>query len=69
MSRDLRLVGVIDAHLVAQVDAAAAFDTLEDVVRWPSGMIAEVVVQDEYTHDVIVRVASHGEAHLVFDTT
>jgi short subunit fatty acids transporter len=45
--------------------------TLEDVVRWglglaPPVMIADVVVQDEYTHDVVVPVAA---AYLVYDTT
>jgi hypothetical protein len=46
--------------------------TLEDVVRWglgqrPPRMIESVVVQDEYTHDVVLR---HGEGvYLVYDTT
>jgi len=69
VTRDLRTVGVIDAHLVGSVIAATSFDTLEELVRWPLGMIQDVVIQDEYTHDVIVRIASHVSAHLVFDTT
>lgn len=69
MARDLRTVGVIDARVVNAASAATSFDTLEDVVRWPLGMIAGVVIQDEYTHDVIVRITSHDHAHLVFDTT
>lgn len=41
--------------------------TLEDVVRRPDLALIEVIVQDEYTHDVIVR---RGDArYLVFDTT
>ncbi|MGE0395492.1 MAG: hypothetical protein AB7T06_02115 [Kofleriaceae bacterium] len=69
MTRELRTVGVIDAHLVDSLAAATSFDTLEDLVRWPLGMIADVVIQDEFTHDVIVRITSHACAHLVFDTT
>ena len=38
---------------------AAAHATLEDVVRWglsqtPPQLVADVVVQDEYTHDVVL---------------
>jgi hypothetical protein len=45
--------------------------TLEDLVRLlgavqPRAALEEVVTQDEYTHDVIVRWAPH---YLVFDTT
>ena len=69
MTRDLRTVGVIDAHLLGTLTAATSFDTLEDLVRWPLGLIAEVVVQDEYTHDVIVGITSQPSVHLVFDTT
>jgi hypothetical protein len=42
------------------------FRTLEDVVRWRGGEIVDVVVQDEYTHDVIVVT---GAGFVVFDTT
>ena len=47
-----------------------AFATLGDVLfyglprQWD---VVEVVVQDEYTHDVIVATPSSG--YLVFDTT
>ncbi len=46
--------------------------TLHDVVRWafsqrPPCDVAEVVVQDEYTHDVVVPWAAG--LVLVFDTT
>ena len=46
--------------------------TLEEVVRWglgrsPARMIESVVVQDEYTHDVVLRYADG--VYLVYDTT
>lgn len=46
--------------------------TLEDVVRWglgqvPARLVARVVVQDEYTHDVVVQHASG--VWLVYDST
>ena len=46
--------------------------TLEQVVRWgasqsPPLEIVSIVVQDEYTHDVVMRY--QGERHLVFDST
>jgi hypothetical protein len=42
------------------------FETLEDVLR--AGIaIVDVVVQDEFTHDVIARDPRGG--YLVFDTT
>jgi len=43
-------------------------DTLEDVLAWGSARgfdVVEVIVQDEYTHDVVVR----GDVYYVFDTT
>lgn len=57
------------------VDAVAetvTFQTLEQVFRWAVGrddrlLPGDVVIQDEYTHDVIF-VASDGSA-LVFDAT
>jgi hypothetical protein len=62
----LRAVGAADAHALGD---AARLATLEDVLAWalPLGHeVAEVIVQDEYTHDVVVRAAA---AYLVFDTT
>ena len=45
--------------------ARSVYETLEDVVR--AGLdIVDIVVQDEYTHDVIAR---RGAEYLVFDTT
>jgi hypothetical protein len=43
--------------------------TLEDVLGWcraTGGNIVDVVVQDEFTHDVIVE---EPQGFLVFDTT
>ena len=47
-------------------------ETLEEVVRWGLALptkrvILEVVVQDEYTHDVVIEWEMG--LHLVFDTT
>jgi hypothetical protein len=49
----------------------AGHRTLEEVVRWglahsPPLQVAEVVVQDEFTHDVVMP---WGELFLVYDTT
>jgi hypothetical protein len=46
--------------------------TLEDVVRWglsltPVRLVADVVVQDEYTHDVVI--AHPAGVYLVYDAT
>jgi len=46
--------------------------TLEDVVRWglaltPPRLIADVVVQDEYNHDVVLE--HPAGVYLVYDTT
>jgi hypothetical protein len=45
--------------------------SLEQVVRWafsrtPRSEVADVVVQDEYTHDVVIPWQG---VHLAFDTT
>ena len=43
--------------------------TLEDVLAWALaqyGELVDVIVQDEYTHDVIVRIRDGWQ---VFDTT
>jgi hypothetical protein len=40
--------------------------TLEALVRRPDLMIIDVIVQDEYTHDV---VATDGTRFLVYDST
>ena len=46
--------------------------TLEDVVRCvllAGGALCDVVVQDEYTHDVVVRPTATSSHFLVYDTT
>lgn len=61
----LRVVGAVASEHVARLAHASGLETLEDVLRW-GGDVREVLVQDEYTHDVIVAA---GPAFLVFDTT
>ena len=50
----------------------AAEPTLADVLAGaraarPPRVVAEIVTQDEYTHDVVVSL--HGDRWLVYDTT
>ncbi len=54
----------------------AGLRTLQEVLSWgfsrsPAWEVVEVVVQDEYCHDVVIRGPLHGEAqlYLCFDTT
>ncbi len=54
------------------LSVASRHRTLEEVVRWslalvPPRMIARVVIQDEYTHDVVLPY-DEG-VYLVYDTT
>jgi hypothetical protein len=65
--RMLRVVGAVAPEVAARLASATVLDTLEDVLRAHHD-IAEVVVQDEYCHDVVVPVAG-GSSFLVFDTT
>ncbi|MBI5512155.1 MAG: hypothetical protein HY909_00215 [Deltaproteobacteria bacterium] len=56
-----RLAHLLDAH-----------HTLEDVLRWglaqePPRLVEDVVVQDEYTHDVVVPW--EAGRYLVYDCT
>ena len=71
MTHALRIVGdgLARAEL-ARAQLATRLATLEDVLRvgfgeQPAWEIVEVIVQDEFTHDVVVR----GPGYLVFDTT
>lgn len=46
--------------------------TLADVLAWaptqaPARSVAEIVTQDEYTHDVVLEAS--GRRYLAFDTT
>jgi hypothetical protein len=66
------LANVPPATLSAIEAVVSGHKTLEDVVRWglaltPPRLVERVVVQDEYTHDVVLR---WGEGvYLVYDTT
>lgn len=45
--------------------------TLEDILSWCRAQgheLAEIVVQDEYTHDVVIK-AKVAPSFVVFDTT
>ena len=63
----------IDTSIAEAIEAAVSRQqTLEDVVRWgllhtPPLLIADIVVQDEYTHDVVLPY--RGGVYLVYDTT
>lgn len=62
----IRSVGTSDA---APFSSAERLATLEEVLAWCTARkadLVEVIVQDEFTHDVIVRAAP---GFLVFDTT
>lgn len=73
VTRELRIVSAgMAPELIARLSAAVRLHTLEDVLRFgftqrPAWEIADVIVQDEFTHDVIVEGPS--PAFLVFDTT
>jgi hypothetical protein len=67
MTRELRVVGDAARIDVARCAGATRLDTLEDVLHW-GGHVVDVVVQDEFTHDVIAVIGSGG-GFLVFDTT
>ena len=59
--REVRVIGSAPA-----IALAGKLDTLEDVLRTGWDLL-DVIVQDEYTHDVIVRGPQAG--YIVFDTT
>jgi hypothetical protein len=70
VTRELRAASEIAPERAALVAHASQFATLEDVLAY--GLVrhwdvTEVIVQDEYTHDVIV--ATPHALTLVFDTT
>ena len=41
--------------------------TLEEVLRWGGAALVEIITQDEYTHDVVLRW--DDGVFLVYDTT
>ena len=73
MVRELRIVSAgLAPELVERAQAATRLVTLGDALRFgfaqrPPWELVEVIVQDEFTHDVIV--AGPAPAFLVFDTT
>lgn len=73
VASELRIVGDgLGPDMPARVAGATRLGTLEDVLRvgfaqHPPWELVDVIVQDEYTHDVIVR--GPAPAFLVFDTT
>lgn len=58
-------VGLTPLQHQALYSVLASHHILQDVVRWR--MVADVVVQDEYTHDVVVPW--DDGLFLVYDTT
>jgi hypothetical protein len=59
-------------EVIARAALATRLATLEEVLRFgfaqrPSWKLADVIAQDEYTHDVVVE--GPAPAFLVFDTT
>lgn len=65
-------VGLPPERLAAIRSVLTSQATLADVVRWsaraaPPRRLVDVIVQDEYTHDVVL---DHGDGlFLVYDTT
>lgn len=66
-------VGRVPSELLNQLASElASLFTLADVLGWarratPARQVAEIVTQDEYTHDIVLPLdASH---HLVFEAT
>lgn len=61
------------AHVCTSIEHLfASQKTLEDVVRWgltqsPIQLVKDVIVQDEYTHDVVLF--HPGGVWLVYDVT
>lgn len=73
MAIPVAAVAPVTTDALESIEAAVSSQqTLEDVVRWgllhkPPLLIADVVVQDEYTHDVVLPYRSG--LFLVYDTT
>ena len=63
---------ITDEQARRLVEQVQRLETLEEVIRWglqqpTERTILEVIVQDEYCHDVVMEWESG--LHLVFDTT
>ena len=69
----VRAAGPIAADVVARAASELQnLPTLADVLAWaraqsPPRMVAEIVTQDEYTHDVVIPF--DGSHFLTFDAT
>lgn len=63
--RTLRAIGSVDEETLGRLAPATQFDSLEDLLAWTHDLV-EIVVQDEFTHDVVMRIAA---SYLAFDTT
>jgi hypothetical protein len=61
----LRVIGSVDAATLDRLAPATTFKSLEDLLAWNHDLV-EVIIQDEYTHDVVMRAPP---AFLCFDTT
>ena len=60
-------VGLPPAQLDELTRAVAPLVSLGDALLWAGvDALQDVFVQDEYTHDVVLR---HGPHYLVFDST
>ena len=62
------------AERVALETTVQPLHTLADVLAWtraqtPPRSVAEIVTQDEYTHDVVLDASGGGQPYLAFDTT
>ena len=73
MTKPVRAVGESCLSLVPEVEhLVASHGKLTDVVKWLSFLgrkdgLIDVVKQDEYTHDVVVRL--DGANYLVYGVT
>ncbi len=64
------MVGEVPDELVGRLAPVPRLSSLEDVLAWvraTAAALEDVIVQDEFTHDVIVR--GPAPAYLCFDTT
>ena len=57
---------------MAILEEVEAFRTLDEVLRWalakmPPAQVADVITQDEFTSDIIIRVEE--KIYLAFDST
>lgn len=71
--REVEWRTTVDSEVRASIETLfRSQKTLEDVVRWglaqsPVRLVEDVVVQDEYTHDVVIRHPSG--VYLAYDST